>query len=86
MNADRSQTTGWQPIDTAPKDGTRILFWDAERGVAVSGCWHSDPGRDDPSAYEPAWAWWVADDDLIMWDSGPYDMPDLWMPLEIPNV
>jgi hypothetical protein len=74
--------TDWQPINTAPHDGSRLLLWDARRGLAVSGCWHSDPGRDDPGGYEPPWAWWVADDDLVIWDSG--DTPTDWMALHPP--
>ena len=71
----------WQPIDTAPKNGTRIILWDANKGVAISGGWHIDGGRDDPNGYEPPWSWWVSDEDLIMWDSGPDDAPTHWMPL-----
>jgi hypothetical protein len=76
---------GWQPIETCPRDGTRVLFWDAKHDVAVSGCWHNDPGRDDPSGCEPAWSWWCCDDDLLMWDD-PCDVPKLWMPLELPDA
>jgi hypothetical protein len=76
----------WQPIETAPKNGTRLLLWDAKRSVAVSGHWHNDPGMDNPSAYEPPWQWWVSDDELIMWDGGPDDKPTHWMPLAAPPV
>jgi hypothetical protein len=81
---DYSMGNGWQPIETAPKDGTRILFWDAKREVAISGRWHDDPGRDDPNGFEPPWAWWCADDDLILWDGGREDVPSHWMPLTTP--
>jgi len=74
----------WQPIATAPKDGRRILLWDARKNVVVSGSWHSDSGRDDPGGYEPPWSWWVADEDVIMWDSGPDDHPTHWMSLPEP--
>lgn len=71
---------GWQGIETAPKDGT-ILLWDAARNVAVSGRWHVEPTLDTPSAYEPGWAFWTTDDDLIVWDGGEWDKPTHWMPL-----
>lgn len=29
----------WQPIDTAPKDGTPILLWDAESKSVNVGYW-----------------------------------------------
>jgi hypothetical protein len=75
----------WQPISTAPRNGRRILLWDAHKNVVVSGCWHHEPERDNPtSGLEPAWSWWVADEDVVMWDGGPDDHPTHWMPLPAP--
>ncbi len=28
-----TQTTGWQPIETAPRDGQRIILWNGEISV-----------------------------------------------------
>lgn len=75
---------GWRPIETAPRDGTRLLLWDSKREVAVSGCWHHEAGRDDPGGHEPSWSWWVSDNDTIMWDDGPDDKPTFWTPFTLP--
>lgn len=77
-------TNAWRPIETAPRDGTRILLWDSTKNLAVSGFWNTDPGIDTPNGYEPAWAWWVSNEDLVMWDGGPDDAPSYWQPLELP--
>jgi hypothetical protein len=77
----------WEPIDTAPQDGTRILLYEVTMDVVVSGHWHVDPGIDTPDAYEPAWSWWVADNDVILWDGGPDDMPRYWAPIgDLPHA
>lgn len=73
----------WETMDTAPQDGTRILLWDKRRDVVVSGCWHVEPEVNDPRSYEPGWAWWCADDDLIVWDDD--TGPDLWAHQEFPS-
>ena len=74
----------WQGIETAPRDGTRLLLWDAKRGVAVSGLWYTDPGRDDPSGYDPGGSWWAADDDVLVWDDANDEAPTHWMPFSEP--
>jgi hypothetical protein len=76
----RSNLMGWQPIETAPKDGSRILLWDDNLKIAVSGNWHVEPTMDNPSdGYTPVWAWWVSDWDILdMWEDS---TPTHWMPL-----
>jgi hypothetical protein len=69
----------WLPISSAPMDGTSIILWDADRELAVSGCYHRDPGMDNPNGYEPAWEAWVSDEDLVIWESE--DEPTHWIPL-----
>jgi hypothetical protein len=73
----------WQPIETAPRDGTRLFLWDSHLDLAISGMWHVEPTIDNPvQGYEPGWAWWVSDRDYVMWDDG--TSPTHWMPLPKP--
>lgn len=61
----------WQPIETAPKDGTPILGW-SDEGVAYV-CWWR-PGRRGT-----AWAFFYAP------DVGTFSFhPTLWQPLPEP--
>lgn len=35
-----TSVTQWQPIESAPKDGTRLMLWDSRAGgYAVTGAW-----------------------------------------------
>jgi hypothetical protein len=61
----------WQPIATAPKDGTRVLLWwakDARSRIRILR-WDSD-------LYNPEGRWTDGEYD--------YDMPSHWMPLPDP--
>lgn len=67
---------GWQPIATAPKDGTTILLY-GEGAVTVGG-WMSaaDQGAEPDEEYLIAAGWWSLD----LRDNAPTH----WMPLPDP--
>lgn len=75
----------WQPIETAPKDGTEVLvgrYVNGEWRLCQAG-WHHFPGCDNPiQGYEPDVWWWNCDADWggITDDEGPTH----WMPLTEP--
>lgn len=70
----------WPTMDSAPKDGTRILIYDSIRDVVVSGIWHNEPTIDTPNAYEPGWSFWAADNDTLVWEHD--DLPHMrWHPM-----
>jgi hypothetical protein len=67
----------WQPIETAPKDGTRILLWDTDEAVIAK--W-------DDISMGGAKGWQVAVVNMIG-DVNYYDAafnPTHWMPLPEP--
>lgn len=41
---------GWQPIETAPRDGTQIIMFNAMDNVAVIGSWSKHN-------HVPVWGW-----------------------------
>lgn len=73
----------WQPIETAPKDGTVFLAYgpvgneDAEQEYFIS-CWRSDYG-DWEEEYKII-GWWYHDCDM----NGHRGYPSVWMPLPDP--
>ena len=81
--ADALEAQEWRDIGDAPKD-KRLILWDNETGLAVSGEWFGDPGQDTPGAYEPPSCGWASDDDLIHWDG--VNNPTHWKPLTPPEA
>ena len=69
----------WQPIETAPKDGTRVLCSD---GADVAFCCFTEIYDYNKKEYITCWA---ADNYGYDGDSGPIDAI-LWMPIkELPQ-
>lgn len=79
-NANGGPMTDWQPIETAPKDGTKIL------GTSVNGADDEHPqiitwlSRHD--GYDLGW--YVAWDHTPCDKYGKHDLPTHWMPLPDP--
>lgn len=69
----------WQPIETAPKDDTRILLADHEY-VAI-GRWRLAIQADEGWQEREAWMTWDCEDALF---SGRFDNPTHWAPLPSP--
>jgi hypothetical protein len=80
---------GWQPIETAPKDGTPVLVWEPEAcstgwettrvKIAV---WFDVDDPDPPHDYRPGWRYATGE----FRDDGAYleEEPAYWMPLPQP--
>ena len=69
--------TQWQPIETAPRDGTAILVYRSDMGVFsahyVSPCEFIEDGDDEPG--------WFSTNGH---DLSGNDMPTHWMPIPQP--
>lgn len=79
--------TGWQPIETAPKDGTTILL--VAEGTVIAAWWHDDFGPfqwvfvDDPR--ESLTGCCDHEGTGRVYTNGyPVDVPTHWMPLPEP--
>ena len=74
--------TGWQPIETAPRDGTEILM---TNGVNVSsGQWFSEYGGTYDQEGAPNGD--GCDDGWSDWSGGMQPDPTHWMPLPSPPI
>ncbi len=74
----------WQPIETAPKDGTLVLLWQKNSfpgpGSAIIGSFRTDQNDEDG---EPLWL----ENDYDDWSTGYASTPSHpthWMPLPPP--
>ncbi len=70
----------WQPIETAPKDGTRILIFD-DHGVQFIAKW-SDEAEHGYDMRAPGWQIHYCHEDL--WYSAATNTASHWMPLPDP--
>lgn len=80
----------WRPIDTAPRDGTRVLICEGEYvGTGLFSSWARHPdgtvvgleesSREFPEDYQDTWEWSPCD--------GPGEAePTHWMPLPDPAM
>lgn len=78
---------GWQPIETAPKDGTRVLIVGGRYDHEATG------GEFTADISEPVVATWEADLYKGVWrienDNGFLEVsknPEMWMPMIAPYV
>ncbi len=72
-------TDQWNPIATAPKDGSRILLWD---GYPVFASWSTDAEHGSSlSGPSEAWQIFSCEDS---WYSYCANSPTHWMPLPKP--
>jgi len=67
----------WQPIETAPRDGTQILLFVSGSRIEI-GSWHVDRGYSGNE--EPTWLKNDYDDSSTGYASTPLT-PLYWMPL-----
>lgn len=77
LAAEASQSNQWQPIETAPKDGTRIALF--QGGKFTTGQWSEDEYTKKPRPY------WATDRGQILGKT--FDrscQPTHWMPLPEP--
>ncbi len=80
----------WKPIDTAPKDGTKVLIWNSVYDFCPIAWWGEKDGDDSifygwnfEGGHSPCCS---CEDDFIGWNEDIDEgfMPTHWMPLPEP--
>ena len=75
----------WQPIATAPKDGTVILLWDPAEVYVCCGAWMTPWTRAGVPTGEPSWHRVFWRDEWVDSESRDYPVePTHWQPLPEP--
>ena len=69
----------WQPIETAPKDGTEVILWVPFKGIAINGHYGEVSDGDWESGYRTWMEWLIADE--LWFQEDPSQAPSHWMPL-----
>jgi hypothetical protein len=69
----------WQPIETAPKDGTAIVAYCPRLGVCAPTSWNDDKYSKNPKPY---WRHWV--EHIFRVRCVREDQSTHWMPLPPP--
>ena len=70
---------GWLPIETAPKDGSKVLLW---TDSTLDPYWCDCVGRREVEHFQTVQtAWWNLDDG---WEKELVGQPTHWMPLPPP--
>lgn len=88
----RADTAGWQPIETAPKDGTRVLLFTTTAGDAELTEYLEAGGDDEIPLERVQLGIWDngndSDDPMWMrpadWQTETIGNPTHWMPLPAP--
>lgn len=79
-----AQGVTWQPIETAPKDGTRVLLW--FDGTVVSGSWNPQVDIKGNSYGPGGWDAETLPSHGCGCCSSDNDPPTYWMPLREPTI
>jgi hypothetical protein len=79
-NAKGESVMEWQPIETAPKDGTPILVW-RKAGIVWLAYWNDSFLHVQSDQHMPAWVVFDCEDP---WFSETYQSPTHWQPLPEP--
>lgn len=69
----------WQPIETAPKDGTEVILWFPFKGIAINGL-YGEVSEGDWETGNRTWMEWLVADEL-WFQEDPSQAPTHWMPL-----
>lgn len=72
-----AEPSGWRPIETAPKDGTKVMLLCPRFGVCAPGEWDTNEFNKKPKPYWTHWGeriWgvkWIRDDQPTHWQPLP---------------